>query len=310
MACVSVVIPSARGVVPLAWTALVKLMQESNCRCGGHEPWACPNGLHSIFLVPHIQSSVIHWARNQMVAQALYGPQPPGRPLSEWFLLMDDDMTPEPSYLHRLLTHKLDIVTGICTVRTDPAKPTIRVWNPQLEVFAEILEWDFASEKLLEIDAAGMAFALVSRKVLEAMSKAYLDCVFERAEDERKIGPSIRLTEYWNKRAERRRKKFEIAREKKDWQGMDCWWFQFFDNISDKQFGEVGEDITWSYKAKKLGFRIYADPQVQPGHIGTYAYSLRDYIACLNDAKATGVAPQEMPIAVPQLKPMTVEAVA
>ena len=245
-----------------------------------------------------------------MIAQALYGPQPPNRPPSDWFLLMDDDMTPEPHYLHRLLAHKLDIVVGICTVRTDPAKPTIRLWNPELEVFAEILDWDFTSEKLLEIDAAGTAFALVSRKVLEAMSEAYLNCVFERAEDERKVGPSERLTAYWDKRAERRRKRFEICREKQDWRNMDCWWFQFFDNISDKQFGEVGEDITWCYKAKKLGFRIFADQQVLPGHIGTYAYSLRDYIACLKDAKENGAMPLDAPAVLPQIAPLSQPAVA
>jgi hypothetical protein len=221
---------------------------------------------------------------------------------------MDDDMTPEPHYLHRLLAHKLDIVAGICTIRTDPAKPTIRVWNADLEVFAEVLDWDFSSEKLMEIDAAGAAFMFVSRKVLEKMGEAYLDCVFERAEDERKVGSSVQLTAYWDKRAERRRKRFEICREKRDWKNMDCWWFQFFDNISDKQFGEIGEDLTFCFKAKKLGFRIYADPQVLPGHIGVYSYSLRDYIACLKDAKEQGAMPQEVPIVVSKLAPLFAEA--
>jgi len=191
----------------------------------------------------------------------------------------------QPHYLKQLLSYKLDMVTGIATIRRDPARPNIRFWNTAENRYVDPIEWDFESQKLMEIDAVGGAFFLVKRTVFLRMEKAYLDCEFEILEDARR-GANTR--EYWKKHAERRRKWYDDAIKAGDWGKADCWFFQFLQNAIEGQVGELGEDIAFCWKAKKLGFKIFADPQVCPGHLGVYAYSILDYRAWLEGAKAEG----------------------
>jgi hypothetical protein len=141
----------------------------------------------------------------------------------------------------------------------------------------------------MEIDAAGAAFMLVKRRVFERMGDAYLDCEFELAEDVRKgvDGPALR--EYWQKKSDWRRANFVRAFKEKNWPQCDQWWFQFAQNVNDKQIGELGEDLTFCWKAKKLGFKIFADPQIKPGHLGTYGYGVDDYRSFVEQAKAAGM---------------------
>lgn len=220
--------------------------------------------------------------------------QPAGeRPLSEYILCMDDDMVVEPDYLKRMLSYKVDIVCGICTIRRDPPIPNIRFWSAEQGKFNYPIEWDWESQKLIEIDAAGAAFMLVKRKVFERLGEAYLNSEFERAEDRRKMAicPGD-LETYWDAKSAMRRARFEAAVEAKDWRNADCWWFQFLDNGFDEQQGEFGEDVSFCWKAKQLGFKIFADPQVLPGHLGIYGYSIRDYRAQVEAAKEAGAVPR------------------
>jgi hypothetical protein len=297
MATIDILIPTYRGIAPEAYSALIAMMQETNCTCRNsqgapaHDPWKCPNGKHSVrFMPPLFQSSVVHWARNWCVAQAMYGQPKDGRPPADYFLLMDDDMVTEPKYLKRLLAYKTDIVCGICTVRKDPPRPNIRFWNPALRVFADPIEWDWDAQKLIEVDAAGAAFMLVKRAVFERMCKAYLECEFEIENDEKKAdSPDIR--EYWQERSQHRKRRFAEAFERNNWQLADFWPFQFLTDAVEDQIGELGEDIAFCWKAKRLGFKIYADPQVLPGHLGSYSYSIRDYRDLVEQSKAEGQMP-------------------
>lgn len=308
MATVDIVTCTRSGINEEAKGPLTSMLQHANCFCRDpkdgrplHAPWACNRGKHHVRMMPSIYgSSVVHWARNQAVAQAMYG-QPPGdgRPASEYFLLMDDDMQPLPEYLSRLLSYKLDIVCGICTIRRDPPRPNIRFWNEEQARFYDPIKWDWDSQKLMEIDGAGAAFMLVKRDVFEVMGRAYLDCKFEVQEYARMgvLGPEA--IKAWTAKSKQRWTNFEAAQElllsedpqerMAGWQRSDQWWFQFIDNAVDRQVGEIGEDLSFCWKAKKLGFRIFADPQVQPGHLGLYGYSVRDLRAQVEAAEASGV---------------------
>jgi len=304
VACVSVVCPTYRGIAPEAYSPLLAMIQHSNCFCRDprtgaplHPGWKCPAGKHSVRMTPPIySSSVVHWARNQVLCQALYGQPEDGRPPDEYFLMFDDDMVVQPDYLTRMLSYKLDIVCGICTIRRDPPRPNIRYWKDEEARFYDPVEWEWDSQKLMEIDAAGAAFMLVKRRVFDRMGEAYLDCEFEIAEDVRKgvDGPALR--EYWQKKSDWRRAHFGEAMEKKNWGQCDQWWFSFAANVHDLQIGELGEDLTFCWKAKKLGFKIFADPQIKPGHLGTYGYGVDDYRSFIEQAKAAGLyKPEESP---------------
>ena len=321
MGVVDVVVGTYRGIAPEASASLTLMLQATNCACRDqrtgaplHRPWECTNGKHSVRMMPPIMgSSVVHWARNQCVSQALHGQPNDGRPLADYFLLMDDDMTSESHYLSRLMSYKKDIVCGICTVRRDPPRPNIRYWSEKEARFFEPLEWDWDSQKLMEIDGAGAAYMLVRRNVFERMADAYLDCEFEIAEDMRKVRSVVDgaeyindVREYWARKSEIRRERFKTAIENKDWRSADCWWFQFVANAVDSQIGELGEDLSFCWKAKRLGFRIFADPQVLPGHLGTYGYSIRDYKDLIEQSKRNGNYPTiELPENRVSLTPFT-----
>lgn len=128
MSVVDICCPSYRGIHQETHGPLMGMMQATNCMCRdgqgrpAHMPWQCTKGRHSVRLVPPVyMSSVVHWARNQSIAMAMYGqhtfshPNDP-RPPADYLFLMDDDMTAESHYLARLLSYKVDIVCGICTV--------------------------------------------------------------------------------------------------------------------------------------------------------------------------------------------------
>jgi len=279
MAAVSIIIPSYHDLAQQTRTSLTMMVHATQCYCGDHEPWLCTRGKHDIIWLPQLGSCVIHWARNQMISLALHGPTGgrPGRPPSEYFLLMDDDMLVEKHYLTRLLQHKKDIVSGICTVRRDPPVPTIRFWSKEQQQYLEPFEWDWHSQKLMEVDANGAAFMLVKRKVLEAMKQAYFECKFEREADVHKGYDKDKVDIYWNAKSALRRKRFDGASGGDAWKQKDCWWFEFLDNVVPMQWGELGEDLSFCWKVKQLGYRIWADPQILPGHIGIYGYSVTDY---------------------------------
>jgi len=292
VATVDIVIVSHRGIHPEAYGPLMDLLRTTNCMCRNgqglpeHQPWKCNKGKHSVRLMPPVSNSaVVHWARNQAVAQAMHGQPEDGRPPADYFFLMDDDMAGKPGDLKQLLSYKLDIVTGIATIRRDPPKPNIRFWNVAENRYVDPIEWDWDSPKLMEIDAVGGAFLLVKRNVFDRMEKAYLDCEFEIVEDARR-GADTR--EYWRRHAVARRARYDAAIKAGKWNLTDCWFFQFLDQAIEGQVGELGEDIAFCWKAKKLGFKIFADPQVLPGHLGVYGYAVPDYRAWVEGSKANG----------------------
>jgi len=305
MAVCDIVVPTYRGMKEESRASLIQMIQATQCQCGDHAPWKCKKGKHSLRFPPSVKgASVVHWSRNQTLTVSMYGMNqlPDGRPEPEYFFLMDDDMLCQPGHLARLLSYKLDIVCGIATVRRDPPVPNIRFWNKEKEGYVDPLEWDFDSNKLMEIDGAGAAYMLVHRRVLEKMGEAYRSCYFEREEDKRKVpddgcGSRACIDAYWDKKEKRRRDLFAGSTAPGgDWKFADGWWFQFLDNIVDSQQGELGEDLGFCWKAKKLGFRIYADPQVLPGHIGDYGFSIMDYRGHVEEEKRQGrwpVAQQE-----------------
>lgn len=298
MATVDILVPSYKGPPEQFRNCVMALMQRSRCTCGTHDPWKCDRGKHSIMWQPGVSSCVIHWSRNHMVAQSMWSQLIPGRPPAEWFLLLDDDILVEPHYLDRLLSHNLDVVYGICTKRRDPPEPTIRTWSAERGKFDNIVEWAWDSQKLITVDGAGAACALVRRSVFERVAEAYLSCKFERERDYKNVGAMPRdggdpIGEYWNKTSEVRRTRHAKMLADGDWQGATCWWFEFMRDPSGHERGELGEDLSFSWKLMQLGIKQHADPQVLPGHLGDYAYSVRDFRYWRESEKHAGIIEKE-----------------
>src|SRR5689334_16281493 len=79
-----------------------------------------------VIVRPSVETSVVHWVRNYMLAQ-LYES---GTPF-DYVLFMDDDMAPPPDALNVLLSRRVDVIGAVCTVRQDPPLPNARYYSAE-----------------------------------------------------------------------------------------------------------------------------------------------------------------------------------
>ena len=132
-----------------------------------HNPAQCPRGKSQVVFSPSYQASILHWARNQSIADALKN-----HPDFSHLLLVDSDMTFGEDALDRLLAHQKDIVSGTCVKRVDPAVPVAKIWSERYQNYAELRDWPDETG-LIEVDAVGAAFLLLTRKVILDLAEAY-----------------------------------------------------------------------------------------------------------------------------------------
>lgn len=219
---------------------------------------------------PPLSASVVHWSRNGLIKEHLKS----GKPWTH-VLFIDDDIVVEPDTLEKLLSHKKDIVAGLCTRRQDPPIPNIRVFEEETGDFRQIWEWP--ENQLIEVGAAGTGLMLISQHALEQVAQAYFDCLYEKEV----YGLSgARLEELKAERV----KKFDEEK--------DCYWFRFLPQIK-RGSTEYGEDMSFCLMAKRYcDIPTYADTSVQPGHLGPYDFSIKDFKPfqkqCIARAKAEG----------------------
>jgi glycosyltransferase involved in cell wall biosynthesis len=153
---------------------------------------------------------------------------------ADFILFCDDDIVPQADHLERMIAHRKDIVSGLCVRRVDPPEPTIRRWVEETQNYQLMTNWE--PGKLVECDATGTGFLLISRKVIEDVATAYHPDVYKTT--------------------------------------GDGWWFEFLRNPGGLEWGE---DISFMFKAGRLGYKIYVDTSVCPYHMGEYNYDIADY---------------------------------
>lgn len=218
---------------------------------------------------PPVSASVVHWARNWLLGEHLKS----GKPWTH-ALFIDDDIVVEPDTLIRLLSHKKDIVAGLCTRRTDPPIPNIRFYDKEDGVVRQIWEWP--PNELVEVDAVGTGLMLLSMNAVEQVAQAYFDCLWER--------------DFYGFSGEKLEaiRKSRLAKFDSD---KICYWFRFLPTVAGDI--EMGEDIAFCYIAKQYcGLNVYCDTAVQPGHIGPYPFGIKDFLPyrdyCVEKAKREG----------------------
>ena len=204
---------------------------------------------------PGVRSSVVHWGRNMLLVNLRKRKQP-----CDYVLMMDDDMTPPEDGLIKLLKHDVDIIAGACTVRRDPPQPNFRVWNPTIFNFVTMFDWPVGST--FEVAGVGCAFMLVKTTVLDAVGEYYLSCRYEKEH----LG--------WSEDAA---KLMEAGRRKHAENTGNEWWFQFLQHPWGD--GEFGEDLSFCFKARECGYKVWVDDSVRPGHIGNYEFKIDDYLS-------------------------------
>lgn len=233
-------------------------------------------GIATVYGGPPLGSSVIHWSRNGLLTEHIKS----GKPWTH-ALLIDDDMVVEPDYLEKLLSHKKDIIAGLATRRQDPPIPNIRYFDEPTGKYEQIWEWP--DKQLLEVGAVGTGLMLVSQHAFEQVAQAYFDCLWEKEY----YGVS---DEWVEKHRAERLAYFDDSKL--------CYWFRFLPGL--KAPVEMGEDVGFCFMAKRYcDIPSYVDTTVQPGHIGQYAFSIKDFLPyreqMILESKVKGNYPMEIP---------------
>lgn len=216
-----------------------------------------------------IQASVVHWSRNMLITEQIKS----GKPWTH-ALLSDDDMRIPPDAITKLLSHKKDIIGGLCTRRNDPPIPTIRHLDTETGVFEQIWEWPL--NHTFEVGGIGAAFLLVSRHAFEQVAQAYFDCLWEK--------DFYHVSDDWiEKQKKRRMEHFDKT--------AAAFWFRFLP--AESLPIELGEDMSFCLVAKKYcGLSIWCDSSVHIGHMGAYDYGVKDFFpyqkALIEEAKKNG----------------------
>jgi hypothetical protein len=217
-----------------------------------------------LFYPPRVSSCVIHWVRNHLIAE-LYK----AKTKFTHVCFIDDDIVLAQDHIARLLEHNVDIVAGLCTRRTDPPIPNLRSKHENGD-YTDTLVWPNHGG-LIEVDAIGTGFMVISKVALDRIAEFYMNCEYEKliAKDQFPHLTEEQLAEGFKADSEHRRSIFEI--------NGNAWWFQFLPQLKRRN-GEYGEDISFCLKANLAGLKVYCDTAVQPFHMGDYPYCYEDYI--------------------------------
>lgn len=183
-----------------------------------------------------VQGSILTAQRNELVY----------RMRGDWLLFIDDDMAWQPDQIQKLIetrdTHDLDIVGGLCFRRTEPHQPTLYMrQNPTTGPYNFLEDWP--ENEIVEVDATGMAFVLVHKRVFEGIV----------AYNENRPGwtmPSI----------EERRARPGNPPNFFRWEGW------------------LGEDLRFCQEAKEAGFRVWVDTGIEVKHLSEVAIGKRDFL--------------------------------
>lgn len=169
-----------------------------------------------------IQGNVLVFQRNECI-QKMDG---------DWILFVDSDMTWQPSDLRTLVETQqrwdLDVVGGLCFQRAAPYQPTMyRKAANEEHGYTFLEEW--TPDAAVEVDATGMAFCLIHKRVFDRILRQNTGEGFPALEIRRNMPPP-----------------------------------PFF-----KWTGEYGEDFQFCREVKEAGCRIFVDTSVKVGHIGS-----------------------------------------
>jgi glycosyltransferase involved in cell wall biosynthesis len=181
-----------------------------------------------------VQGNVLVFQRNQCIHDMD----------GDWILFIDSDMAWQPGAVKTLIETRekfdLDIVGALCFQRSEPYQPTMYVRvDDEGDVFpgyTYLEEWE--EDAAVEVDATGMAFCLIHKRVFDRILSTYVGEPFPSLEERRQHAAQSFFK--WN--------------------------------------GRLGEDFQFCYEAKATGSRIFVDTSVKVDHIGLTAINENDFL--------------------------------
>ncbi len=152
----------------------------------------------------------------------------------DWILFIDSDMAWQPEAVRVLVETRekfdLDILGGLCFQRGDPYQPTMYKLAPHgAHGYTYMEKWP--EDSAVEVDATGMAFCLVHKRVFDRILQAQAKESFGTFEERQKQRPA------------------PFFRWEEEW----------------------GEDFLFCREAVAAGCRIFVDTSVKIAHVGEQA---------------------------------------
>ena len=119
-----------------------------------------------------IQGGILTLQRNEAV-QRMEG---------DWIIFIDDDMVWQPDAVRRLVEVRdeldLDMVGALCFRRSEPFQPTLYMREgPTSGAYNFLEKWE---SDVIEVDATGMAFVLIHKRVFEKIARSPMPSVEAR----------------------------------------------------------------------------------------------------------------------------------
>jgi glycosyltransferase involved in cell wall biosynthesis len=178
-----------------------------------------------------VQGNVLVYQRN-MCIQMMDG---------DWILFIDSDMAWQPGAIKTLVETRekfdLDMVGGLCFQRSAPYQPTMYMKAPTPDLgYTFLEEWD--EDAAVEVDATGMAFVLIHKRVFDRILQANVGEPFLDLEERKNHQPQSFFK--WN--------------------------------------GKLGEDFQFCHEAQDAGCRIFVDTSVKVDHLGISAINEESFL--------------------------------
>lgn len=169
------------------------------------------------------QGNVLTLQRNDLV-QRMRG---------DWLLFIDDDMVWHPDQIVQLINTRdkfdLDMLGALCFRRTPPYQPTLFMRETPVSGAFNYLE-DWPEDQAVEVDATGMAFVIIHKRVFERIVAMF---------DEK---PGWKMPPFENRTGMQPPNFFRWA-------------------------GGYGEDLQFCIDAKRSGSRIFVDTSIAIRHV-------------------------------------------
>jgi len=180
-----------------------------------------------------VGSSVVHKARNELAGHFL---------ASDFtdLLFVDDDMQWAPNDVLRLLGSDQPLIGGVGRMRCPKpnSDPSVWCWRPLRDEAGDLVQDGMGA---IEVRGFGAAFMLINRRVFADMVEAHPERTRPGAAD---WTPELRAH-----------------------------YFEFFTQSETDEFGELSEDYGFCHRWRRLGGRVWADPTIRLGHVGSFNYA-------------------------------------
>lgn len=221
-----------------------------------------------------VPGALVDKARNDAVRVMLNSfrhPPPDGPSQAQWILFVDGDMVFAPDALQRILgtaygTHPwADVVGGYCTLKGEPALPTI-------DTGTGTWESHFPGRGVLEVIRTGAAFLLCKRNVFDRLPAPW----FHLRVPARPLDFMAEV-DNWARMKMNGQNPF-IGLPGKPWEKL----MEHATADPSAQPGvfvpaEVGEDSGFCDRAKAAGMRIIVDTNIEIKHLETVARGWTDH---------------------------------